>query len=313
MEFLKKVRMLPSTKKPLQDKKNEKVSNNTIDKLYEDFGKDLIKANRVGRQLAQLVLSPRAPSLERMQEEGVLDPALFSGIIATPFGRAAEKPYMYFDEKFGQQLDTAITLLVDKSGSMAGEKIAMAFVAAERLAHWLNSAGINIEVLSYTYDDFRPYKSFSEPLKAGQGKYKLSGIMDGQQYGTPTAQATIWAHDRLMAAPNARKILMVLTDGEAGDNVAMVNAWIEAKSPVELVGFGIMHDVRHYVRAVKVEKPSDLMVSVAGQIKEMIDRPHLSAKRISRRRIIAEEAFKDINLEQTTFYPAAPAPSVPTP
>jgi hypothetical protein len=282
-----------------------------IGPIYTQYGQDLQTADRVGRQLSQLILSPRTSNVERMQEEGILDPTTLSSIVADSFGRAAERPYMRRQERFGRELDTAVTLLIDKSGSMSGDKIAMAYVAAERLAFWLITSGINVEVLSYTDDDYRVYKSFDDPFKPRESKHTFAGMLDGKHHGTPTGAGTIWAHDRLLRAPNLRKILMVLTDGGSTDSVDQVNDWIEAKSPVELVGFGIMHDVsKSYERAVLVEKPSDLIVSVAAQIKAMIDRPQESAHRIKRRPHSAAKAFDvKIEKEQKHSVPRVPIPS----
>ena len=76
-------------------------------------------------------------------------------------------------------------------------------------------------------------------------------------------EALIWAHNRLMARPESRRILMVISDGApVDDSTLSVNAGnyldkhlrqvideIETKSPVELVAIGIGHDVTRYYRA----------------------------------------------------------------
>jgi hypothetical protein len=87
---------------------------------------------------------------------------------------------------------------------------------------------------------------------------------------------------------------MVVTDGGSNGNieVADVNQWIERKSPVELAGVGIMHDVsENYKRHIYVEKPSDLITSVAAQLKAMMDRPVDSHRRIMRRLDPAAKVF----------------------
>lgn len=173
----------------------------------------------------------------------------------------------------------------------------MAYVAAERLAYWLTDAGVQTEVLGYTTDQFKVYKSFQERIQPQQSHDKMSGLLNSPMRGTPTGAATIWAHDRLLATPHQRKILLVLTDGEPDEGekirTADVNYWIENKSPVELAGVGIMHDVSEdYVRHIYVEKPSDLITSVAQQIKAMMDRPMESHRRIRRRPVSAASVFK---------------------
>ena len=76
-------------------------------------------------------------------------------------------------------------------------------------------------------------------------------------------EALLWAHARLIARPEERKILMVISDGApVDDSTLSVNSgsylerhlrqvigWIEGRSPVELVAIGIGHDVTRYYSA----------------------------------------------------------------
>jgi hypothetical protein len=270
------------------------VRHSSIEDLYVHYGEDLKKANRVGRQMAQYMSAPFSVHTERFQPEGVLDSAVLGGIVTNPFGYAAENPYFRRHERYGQKLDTSITILVDKSGSMAGEKIAMAYIAAERLAFWLSTASVQIEVLSFTDGDFRIYKEFSERSHPNQTKHVMAGMLSGGMSGTPTTEGTIWAHDRALQSQSKRKIVFVLTDGEPDNKTALLklNNWIENVSPVELVGVGIMHDVSDsYERHILVSKPSDLIESVAAQVRVMMDRPQESFKRIQRPPISASATF----------------------
>jgi cobaltochelatase CobT len=80
-------------------------------------------------------------------------------------------------------------------------------------------------------------------------------------------EALLWAHGRLMARPEERRILMVISDGAPVDDSTLsvnhgayleqhlrrVIDWIETRSPVQLVAIGIGHDVtRYYRRAVTI-------------------------------------------------------------
>jgi cobaltochelatase CobT len=80
-------------------------------------------------------------------------------------------------------------------------------------------------------------------------------------------EALLWAHNRLMARTEQRRILMVISDGAPVDDSTLsvnpgnylerhlreVITWIEAVSPVELIAIGIGHDVtRYYKRAVTI-------------------------------------------------------------
>ena len=80
-------------------------------------------------------------------------------------------------------------------------------------------------------------------------------------------EALAWAHRRLMARPEQRRILMMISDGApVDDSTLSVNSGsyleqhlrqvideIETRSPVELIAIGIGHDVtRYYRRAVTI-------------------------------------------------------------
>jgi cobaltochelatase CobT len=94
-------------------------------------------------------------------------------------------------------------------------------------------------------------------------------------------EALIWAHGRLMARSESRRILMVISDGApVDDSTLSVNAGnyldkhlrqviaeIETKSPVELVAIGIGHDVtRYYKRAVTILDAEELGGAMTEQL-----------------------------------------------
>jgi cobaltochelatase CobT len=93
-------------------------------------------------------------------------------------------------------------------------------------------------------------------------------------------EALDWAHKRLLARPEQRKILMVISDGApVDDSTLSVNAGnylerhlrhiieeIETRSPVELIAIGIGHDVtRYYRRAVTIVDAEELGGAMADR------------------------------------------------
>ena len=94
-------------------------------------------------------------------------------------------------------------------------------------------------------------------------------------------EALIWAHNRLLARPEERRILMVISDGApVDDSTLSVNPgnyleqhlrgvidYIETRSPVELLAIGIGHDVtRYYQRAVTITDVEQLGGAVTAQL-----------------------------------------------
>ena len=99
-------------------------------------------------------------------------------------------------------------------------------------------------------------------------------------------EALDWAHRRLLARPEQRKILMVISDGApVDDSTLSVNAgnylerhlrWmiedIETRSPVELLAIGIGHDVtRYYRRAVTIFDADQLGGTMLEQLAALFE------------------------------------------
>src|SRR5258708_18192996 len=94
-------------------------------------------------------------------------------------------------------------------------------------------------------------------------------------------EALLWAHTRLLARTEERKILMVISDGApVDDSTLSVNPgnylerhlrdvidWIETRSPIELIAIGIGHDVtRYYRRAVTIVDADQLGGTMMEQL-----------------------------------------------
>ena len=99
-------------------------------------------------------------------------------------------------------------------------------------------------------------------------------------------EALMWAHDRLMARPEQRRILMVISDGAPVDDSTLsvnpgnylerhlrdVIEYVETRSPVELIAIGIGHDVtRYYKRAVTIVDVEQLGGTMMEKLAELFD------------------------------------------
>jgi cobaltochelatase CobT len=99
-------------------------------------------------------------------------------------------------------------------------------------------------------------------------------------------EALDWAHRRLLARQEQRKILMMISDGApVDDSTLSVNPgnylerhlrWviedIEQRSPVELIAIGIGHDVtRYYQRAVTIVDAEELGGAMTEKLAELFD------------------------------------------
>ncbi|MFN4025517.1 MAG: cobaltochelatase subunit CobT [Hyphomonas sp.] len=239
-------------------------------------------------------------------EEGVLDTARLTRVITDP-----TSPLSFKQEDDTKFRDTVVTLLLDNSGSMRGRPIMVAALCADILARTLERCAVKTEVLGFTTKAWKGGISREDWVKAGKPQspgrlndirhiiYKQAdapwrrarrnlGLMmrEGLLKENIDGEALLWAHDRLLARPEQRKILMVISDGAPVDDSTLnVNVGnylerhlrqvieeIETRSPVELIAIGIGHDVtRYYKRAVTIVDAEQLGGAMTEQLASLFD------------------------------------------
>ncbi|MEG3085068.1 cobaltochelatase subunit CobT [Sphingomonas sp. PB2P12] len=259
-------------------------------------------ANRLQRRL----MAQQSRSWDFDQEEGILDAARLARVIVNPTLSLSYKAERETDFR-----DTVVTLLIDNSGSMRGRPISIAAISADILARTLERCGVKTEILGFTtrawkggqsretwlaagrppqpgrLNDIRHivYKRADEPWRRARNSLGLM-MREGLLKENIDGEALMWAHARLVARPEERRILMVISDGApVDDSTLSVNSgsylerhlrqvigWIESKSPVELVAIGIGHDVtRYYARAVTIMDVEQLGGTIIEQLAALFD------------------------------------------
>jgi cobaltochelatase CobT len=259
-------------------------------------------ANRLQRRL----MAQQSRSWDFDQEEGLLDAARLARVVVNPAHSLSYKV-----ERDTEFRDTVVTLLLDNSGSMRGRPISIAAISADILARTLERCGVKVEILGFTtrawkggqarekwLADGRPpnpgrlndlrhivYKQADEPWRRARRNLGLM-MREGLLKENIDGEALLWAHARLIARPEERRILMVISDGApVDDSTLSVNSgtylerhlrqvigWIEARSPVELLAIGIGHDVtRYYARAVTIMDAEQLGGTMVEQLASLFD------------------------------------------
>jgi cobaltochelatase CobT len=259
-------------------------------------------ANRLQRRL----MAQQNRSWEFDLDEGTLDAARLARIVANPMHALSFKK-----EKDTNFRDTVVSLLIDNSGSMRGRPITVAAMSADILARTLERCGVKVEILGFTTRAWKGGQSREQWLAAGKpanpGRlndlrhiiYKPAdapwrrarknlGLMlrEGILKENIDGEALLWAHNRLLARTEERKIMMVISDGApVDDSTLSVNPgnylerhlrdvidWIETRSPVELIAIGIGHDVtRYYRRAVTIVDADQLGGTMMEQLASLFD------------------------------------------
>jgi cobaltochelatase CobT len=261
---------------------------------------------RLANRLQRRLLAKQNRSWEFDLEEGLLDSARLSRVVIDPM-----HPLSYKMEQDMEFRDTVVTLLLDNSGSMRGRPITVAALCADILARTLERCSVKVEILGFTtrawkggqsrekwlsegkhpnpgrLNDLRHiiYKSADAPWRRARRNLGLM-MREGLLKENIDGEALIWAHNRLMARSEQRRILMVISDGApVDDSTLSVNAgnylerhlreiieYIETRSPVELIAIGIGHDVtRYYRRAVTIVDAEQLGGAMTDKLAELFD------------------------------------------
>ncbi len=275
--------------------------------------------SRLANKLQRRLQAQQNRSWEFDLEEGTLDAGRLARVVANP-----TTPLSFKVEKDTEFRDTCVTLLLDNSGSMRGRPISIAAICADVLARTLERCDVKVEILGFTTRAWKGGQAREQWLAAGRPSapgrlndlrhiiYKPAdapwrrtrpnlGLMmkEGLLKENIDGEALEWAHRRAMARPEARKILMVISDGAPVDDSTLsvnpanflekhlrdVIAMVERRRGVELIAIGIGHDVtRYYQRAVTITDVEQLAGAMTEQLAGLFDAgPKKSGRRGMRR------------------------------
>lgn len=251
-------------------------------------------------------------------EEGTLDAGRLARVVVSP-----TTPLSFKQEKDTEFRDTCVTLLIDNSGSMRGRPISIAAICADVLARTLERCGVKVEILGFTTRAWKGGQSREKWLAAGRAQtpgrlndlrhiiYKSAdapwrrvrpnlGLMmkEGLLKENIDGEALEWAYRRLMARGEARKVLMVISDGAPVDDSTLsvnpanflekhlrdVIAMVERRRAVELIAIGIGHDVtRYYGRAVTITDVEQLAGAMTEQLAGLFEADSKKRDRMMRK------------------------------
>jgi len=248
---------------------------------------------RLAKKLLRVLLARQVREWRFDRDEGLLDASRLAPMVASrgvirPFKEETESPFP----------STVVTLLIDHSGSMRGRPMQIAALTVEIFARVLERCNVKCEVLGFTtreWDGGEPGREWATAgypenpgrvnalehiiikgadvpwrrARAGLGLF----MRDEELKENIDGEALLWAHRRLLARSEKRRILVVVSDGMPTDEATLAaNGYdyldahlrevvddIEARSPVQLAAIGIGHDVsRFYRNATRIARIDDL-------------------------------------------------------
>lgn len=288
-----------------------------LDRLRKQLDQQLAQlqgvVTKLANRLQRRLMAKQTRSWEFDLEEGVLDAGRLSRVVTDP-----QHPLSFKIESEINFRDTVVSLLIDNSGSMRGRPITVAAISAEILARTLERCGVKVEILGFTTKAWKGGASREQWVEQGKPEspgrlndirhiiYKAAdsqwrrsrknlGLMlrEGLLKENIDGEALLWAHNRLLARPEERQILMVISDGAPVDDATLstnpgnylerhlrqVIEWIETRSSVELTAIGIGHDVtRYYRRAVTITDAEELGGTMMQNLADLFDEDYNNSK-----------------------------------
>ena len=276
-----------------------------LDQLRARLDNELVPyrrlVTRMAHQLQRLLLARQRRHWSQDQDDGQLDPSRLARFIADPahaqvFRVEEESPFPR----------TCVTLLLDNSGSMRGHPIMVTALTVDILARALERCGIPVEILGYTTADWQDnavakdwqqrgrsdnpgrlnalrhivYKAMDTPWRRARRDLGLL-LQDGLLKENIDGEAVAWAAQRVLRRPEARRLLIVVSDGAPMDKATHaanprgyldghlheVIAWLEKNTNIELRAIGIGHQVsRYYRHAIQLSSVDELGAELAQRL-----------------------------------------------
>ncbi|MGE4338312.1 MAG: hypothetical protein AB7E55_20380 [Pigmentiphaga sp.] len=268
-----------------------------LERLRHRLDRAVAPYRRIMQRLAhRLQRRLQASSQERWQhdqDEGELDPARLARLVTRPLERS-----IFRQRHPTPGGATAVTLLIDNSGSMRGHPMAVAAVTVDILAQTLERCRIPTEILGYTTVDRRHSAAYQDWVAAGNPPRpgRLNGLRHivYKSMDTPwrrcrrdlglmlkdeilreniDGEALWWASQRLRLRPEPRRLLIVISDGAPRDtdtlahnpghyldrHLHQVIRWLVQRTDIALHAIGIGHPVdRYYPDAVTLRSVEGL-------------------------------------------------------
>lgn len=200
-----------------------------------------INIARLTRALRHVVADPASTGWDAGQEEGHLDGRRLAQLVTSPGERR-----LFRAERIEPVANCVVTLLIDCSGSMKQHADDVA-VIADVLARALELAGASCEILGFTTGAWNGGRVLRDWRRAGRPRHPgrlsevchlvfkdtdtsyrrarpgIAGLLKADLYREGVdGEALAWAGNRLLGRDEARRLLLVLSDGSPMDSATQL-------------------------------------------------------------------------------------------
>jgi cobaltochelatase CobT len=273
------------------------VNKSELENLRYQLDLKISKLTAISKKIAlkfkRKLLSKTNNYVDFDSSNGVLNRKRLTNLILSPFIED-----IWVNNRQHQYNDTALTILLDNSGSMRGNPIVMSAMACEIIAEILEKFSVKTEIIGYTTVDWkggkvrklweisgRPknpgrlnqlrhiiYKDFNQNYKKSKINLGLM-LKEGILKENIDGEAILFARYRLMQQNAKKKILIVISDGTPVDDATNANNQseilcdhlkhviniIERNNVIKIVGIGIGHiNDEYYKNSITIKSVEEL-------------------------------------------------------
>lgn len=246
---------------------------------------NLVSQENFAQQVRRLIQIRAKSQTQYGVKKGKLDQSRLSRIC---FNAPGFNERVFKNKIDNKTLDAAITVLVDMSGSMGGDKVLNALASTLLVNEVCSTLNIPLEILGFTdsaegYTEPKPlmfvYKGFND-LRVNEDSLKeYFALSSGFMIGNPDGENILWAYDRLNKRKEKKKLLIVMSDGSPAASKSSsgleeftrkVITEIEASKSVDIYGLGLCSDaVTYYYKANSVVREPE---EIPSKLIELIER-----------------------------------------
>lgn len=254
----------PNSSEPISIERNQRY--------YSEIKRTMgASCSRTAGVIRRLLMSQNKTKTRRNIEEGSLD---LSRLVPIVNGRRD----VYKQQFKKQDVNTAVSILLDNSGSMHGYPITLCQQAAIVIDSAIAQTKTDIEINGFTGSSSCPviyqYRKFGQ--KAQSSAATLGSMQEIPMGGTPVSIPILEATLRLRTHKAPRKIMIIISDGAAEDKKRAKEAHdIAVLQGITVIGLGIgMHgkhisewcDNYHMIQNIE-ELPNALAIIVHEALK----------------------------------------------
>ena len=249
-------------------------------------GSKLVAQENFAQQVRRLIQIRAKVQRQYGVKKGKLDQSRLSRIC---FNAPGFNERVFKNKIDNKTLDACVSVLVDMSGSMSGDKVFYALASTLLLNEVCTTLNLPVEIVGFT-DGYSGresvpmmfvYKGFNDLSVSADKLKEYFSCSSSWMTGNPDGENILWAFDRIAKRKEKKKLLIVMSDGSPAASrgydglegfTQKVIREIEASKSVDLYGLGLCSSaVKHYYKANSVvnnpeEIPKNLLELIERKI-----------------------------------------------